>query len=60
MFLSSVLRPWLQSDEPQFGFKRGQGYLDAIYTLRGIVSHINNSGLPPFYVRSILVKHSIK
>jgi len=34
----------LESDELQFGFKKGRGYRDAIYTLCGIVSHINNSG----------------
>ena len=35
---------WLHSDELQFGFKKGRGCRDAIYTLRRIVSHINDNG----------------
>ena len=42
--LSSVFGNWLYSDELQFGFKKGRGCRDAIYTLRGIVSHINSNG----------------
>ena len=43
--MSSLFHKWLESDdELQFGFKKGRGCRDAIYTLRGIVSHINTNG----------------
>ena len=42
--LSSMFDEWLGSDELQFGFKKGRGCRDAIYTLRGIVNHINTNG----------------
>ena len=38
--LSMVFQPWLQSDELQFAFKKGRGCRDAIFTLRGIITHI--------------------
>jgi len=44
MCLDSVFHPWLGSDELQFGFKKGRGCRDAVYTLRGIISHINAGG----------------
>jgi len=42
--LSSVFQCWLHSDGLQFGFKKGRRCRDAIYTLRRIVSHINDNG----------------
>jgi len=42
--LSSVFHRWLVSDELHLGFKKGMGCRDAIFTLRGIVNHINNNG----------------
>lgn len=35
---------WLDTDELQFGFKKGKGCRDAIFTLRGIVNNIHNNG----------------
>ena len=44
MCINSIFRTWLDSDDLQFGFKKGRGCRDAIFTLRGIVRHINTNG----------------
>jgi len=40
----SIFSPWLESDILQFGFKKGMGCRDAIYTVKGVVNHINSNG----------------
>ena len=42
--LISIFSPWLESDILQFGFKKGRGCRDAIYTVKGVVNHINSNG----------------
>ena len=37
------LSNWLQSDELQFAFKKGRGCRDAIFTFRGIITHITSN-----------------
>jgi len=44
MCMHSMFRPWLESDDLQFGLKKGGGFRDAIYTLRGVIHHINSHG----------------
>jgi hypothetical protein len=44
MCLARGMNAWLKSDDLQFGFKKGRGCREAIYTLHGVVKHINNNG----------------
>lgn len=44
MCLAHGMESWLKSDELQFGFKKGRGCREAIYTLNGVVKHINENG----------------
>jgi hypothetical protein len=44
MCLSHLFEKWLDSDDLQFGFKKGRGCRDALFTLRGVIKHINNGG----------------
>jgi hypothetical protein len=47
---------WLQSDEPQFGFKKNR---DVLYTVHGVVEHLNNNNdsIRPFFVLLIFLRH---
>ena len=44
MCLAHGMESWLKSDELQFGFKTGRGCREAIYTLHGVVKHLNENG----------------
>ena len=44
MCFAHGMESWLKSDELQFGFKKGTGCREAIYTLNGVVKHINENG----------------
>lgn len=44
MCLAQGMDKWLKSDDLQFGFKKGRGCREAIYTLHGVVKHINDNG----------------
>jgi len=43
MCLTHGTESYLKSDELQFGFKTGRWCREAIYTLRGVVKHLNEN-----------------
>ena len=44
MCLARGMESCLKTDDLQFGFKKGRGCREAIYTLQGVVKYINNNG----------------
>ena len=44
MCLMDCFQYWLVVDELQFGFRKGRGCRDAIFTLQGVIKCINQQG----------------